>query len=152
MNKYILLSPWSKMLRDKSYNPKNYPWWPEVITGLKDEFDILQIGVQGEEKLTEDFRVGLSLVEVKKLIIDCHTWISVDNFLPHFAHLLGKSGIAIWGISDPNVFGYPENKNLLKSRKNLRENQFYIWDGLKYDKSVFVDPDVVIKAVKPINL
>lgn len=148
MKKSILISPFSKELRDKSYNPKNYPWWSEVIKGLKDEFDIIQIGVEGEVRLVDDVRHNLPLAEVKKLILSCYKWISVDNFLPHCAHLLGKPGIAIWGISDPNVFGYPENKNLLKSRKNLRENQFYIWDGLKYDKNVFVAPEVVIKAVK----
>ena len=148
MKKCILISPWSRQLKDNSYNPKNYPYWPAVIKGLEDEYDFIQIGVPGEEKLTEDFRVGLPLAEVKKLVLSCDAWISVDNFLPHLAHLLGKPGIAIWGISDPLIFGYPENKNLLKSRKNLRENQFYVWDGLKYDKNVFVDADVVIKAVR----
>jgi ADP-heptose:LPS heptosyltransferase len=147
--KYIIISPWSKMLRDGSYNPKNYHAWPEVIDGLKDDFDIIQTGVSGEVKLVDDFRIGLPLKEIKRLLIDpnCHTWIAVDNFLGHLAHLVGKPGIAIWGLSDPNVFGYRENKNLLKARKYLRDNQFFIWDGLKYDSKVFVDADKVIAAV-----
>ena len=148
--KYVVISPWSKMLRDKSYNPKNYPYWLEVIERLKDDYDVVQIGIAGEEQLTEDFRANLSLKVIGELISNenCHTWIAVDNFLQHLMKLKGKPGIVLWGISDPNVFGYPENKNLLKSRKYLRDNQFYIWDGLKYNKNVFVDADVVIKAVK----
>lgn len=150
--KYIVISPWSKELRDKSYNPKNYPHWEKVIEGLKDEYDFLQIGVPGEKKLVEDFRINLPLKKIGELLTDdrCHTWISVDNFLPHLAHLVGKPGIAIWGLSDPNIFGYRENRNLLKARKYLRQNQFYIWDGLTYDPSVFVSADKVIEAVQEI--
>ncbi len=148
MKDFILISPWSKQLRDKSANPKNYPWWPEVIKRLKTNYNIVQIGVQGEEKLTEDFRMNLPLIEVKELIKNCYLWISVDNFLPHLAHLVGKSGIVLWGVSDPLVFGYSNNINLLKSRKNLRENQFYIWEGVKYNPNVFVGPDAVLSAVE----
>ena len=148
---YIIVSPWSKELRDKSYNPKNYPYWPEVVDDLKNDWDIVQIGIKGEKQLVEDFRVNLSLKILGDLLLDpkCHTWISVDNFLPHLAHVVGKEpGVVLWGISDPNVFGYRENKNLLKARKYLREHQFQIWDGLTYDPKVFVTADRVIEAVR----
>lgn len=149
MRQYIVISPWSKELRDKSYNPKNYPHWEKVIEGLKSDWDIIQIGVVGERQLVDDFRINLPLKTIGELLIapECLTWISCDNFLPHLAHLVGKPGIAIWGLSDPNIFGYQENKNLLKARKYLRANQFYIWDGLKYDPNVFVTADKVIEAV-----
>lgn len=153
MNNYILISPWSKELRDKSYNPKNYPYWEEVIEGLKADWHILQIGISGEKQLTEDFRINLPLKTLKELLIDpkCLTWISVDNFLPHLAHGVGKEpGVVLWGISDPDIFGYRENKNLLKSRKYLRANQHGIWDGLTYDPKVFVTADRVIEAVREI--
>ncbi len=152
--KYIIISPWSKQLRDGSYNPKNYNSWPEVIDGLKDGYDIIQIGITGEKQLVEDFRINLSLRAIGELLMapECHTFISCDNFLPHLAHVVGKEpGIVLWGISDPNIFGYKENKNLLKARKYLRENQFYIWDGLTYDPKVFVTADRVIEAVRGIE-
>jgi len=150
MKNFILISPWSRMLRDKSYNPKNYPHWEKVIDDLKDDYDIVQIGVKGEKKLVDDFRMNLPLKKIGELLVDpnCHTFISVDNFLPHLAHLVGKEGIVLWGLSDPNVFGYREHKNLLKARKYLRENQFWIWDGLTYDPNVFVTADKVIEAVR----
>lgn len=148
---YIIISPWSKELRDKSYNPKNYPYWPEVIEGLKDDYDLIQIGVTNEKKLVDDFRINLSLKIIGELLMapKCYMWISVDNFLPHLAHVVGKEpGVVLWGISDPNIFGYRENKNLLKARKYLREHQFGIWDGLTYDPKVFVTADRVIEAVR----
>jgi ADP-heptose:LPS heptosyltransferase len=137
------------MLKDKSYNPKNFPHWEKVIEDLQDDYEVIQIGVTGEKKLVEDFRIGLRLKQISALMLDanCHTWIAVDNFLPHLAHLVGKPGVAIWGISDPNIFGYQENKNLLKARKYLRTNQFACWDGLKYDPNVFVSADKVVEAV-----
>jgi ADP-heptose:LPS heptosyltransferase len=138
------------MLRDKSYNPKNYPFWPEVVEVLKDDYDIIQIGIKEEKQLVSDFRPNLKLKQIGELLLDahCHTFISVDNFLPHLAHLVGKQGVVLWGISDPNIFGYPEHKNLLKARKYLRENQFGIWDGITYDKNVFVPPEKVIETVR----
>lgn len=148
MKNFILISPWSRILKDGTYNAKNYPWWPDVIKGLQNDFDIVQIGVSGEQKLVEDFRVNLKLIEIAQLLKDCYTWISVDNFLPHLAHLVDKPGIVLWGVSDPNIFGYKDNKNLLKARKYLRQNQFGIWDGVKHDSSVFVLPDRVIGEVR----
>jgi len=151
MKNFILISPWSKILRDKSYNPKNYPWWPDIIEDLKEDWHIVQIGVTEEVKLVEDFRINLPLKVIGDLLMDenLHTWISVDNFLPHLAHVVGcKPGVVLWGVSDPNIFGYRENKNLLKARKYLRQDQFGIWDGRKYDSNVFVPPSKVIEAVR----
>jgi len=58
----ILISPWAKQLPDNKWNPKNYPWWPELIRVLPDP--IVQVGVQGEAQLVPDFRQNLSLMEL----------------------------------------------------------------------------------------
>jgi hypothetical protein len=63
-------------------------------------------------------------------------------------NLHGIYGVVIWGKSDPLLFGYPENVNLLKDRKYLRARQFYIWDDEPFDPEVFVEPAEVVKAVK----
>lgn len=150
MKKYILISPYSRILKDGTYNAKNYPWWPVVIEDLKKDFEIIQVGIREETALVADFRPNLKLKKLGELLLDdnCYSWISVDNFFPHLAHLVGKPGVVIWGISDPNIFGYKENKNLLKSKKFLRTHQFMIWDGIKNDPNVFVSPEVIIKAVR----
>jgi len=143
----ILISPFSKALRDGKLNPKNYPYWKETIKLLKGE-DIVQVGIKGEDKLVKDFRVGLPLVELKNLIGQCSVWVSVDNFFPHLAHHVGKPGVVIWGQSDPLIFGYPENTNLLKDRKYLRKFQFDMWEAIQHDKNVFVGPDRVVAEIK----
>ena len=145
----IIISPYSRVMRNGKPNPKNYPSWLHVIGGLKDQ-RIVQVGIPGEARMVEDFRSGLSLVDLRTLLAECETWISVDNFFPHLAHHAAKPGVVLWGQSDPLVFGYPENRNLLKDRSHLRANQFDIWEAVEYNPLVFVEPQVVIQAVREV--
>jgi ADP-heptose:LPS heptosyltransferase len=139
----IIISPYARKLRDGRENPKNYPYWKQLI-GMIDE-PIVQIGLDDEEQLVEDFRKNLSLEELKSLVLECRTWISVDSFFQHFAWDIGKPGIVLFGQSDPLIFGHPENTNLLKDRTCLREKQFWWWEQTEYKSDVFVEPTEVIK-------
>lgn len=130
---------------DKSH-PKNYPYWKEVIKLINEP--IIQVGVEGETPLVKDFRKNLSLDELKQLVLECRTWISVDSFFQHFCWDIGKYGIVLFGQSDPKIFGHPENVNLLKDPKYLREQQFWWWEQTDYIKESFVKPIEVIKALK----
>ncbi len=138
----ILISPYSKKLSNGKTNPKNYPFWKEVIEGINEP--VIQIGIEGEEQLTADFRKNLSIPEIKQLIKDCRVWISCDSFIQHLASLSGKRGIVLWSVSDPNIYGYPENVNLLKSRDCLSKNQFLWWESVEFDASKFVTPEEVL--------
>jgi ADP-heptose:LPS heptosyltransferase len=139
----ILISPYAKKLRNGLDNPKNYPWWPELISLINEP--IIQVGIESEKQLVDDFRKNLSLDELKVLVNECRTWISVDSFFQHFAWDLNKPGIVLWSQSDPNIFGHPENTNLLKDRKYLREKQFWWWEQCNYNADAFVKPEEVIK-------
>jgi ADP-heptose:LPS heptosyltransferase len=144
----ILISPYSRLLLSGKINAKNYPYWPEVIKILIDKGHIItQIGLDKEVKLVEDFRVNLSLAEVSKLVIDYDLWIAVDNFLAHLAHTLKKPGIVIFSLSDPKIFGYPENVNIIKDKSFLRANQFDLWENATYETKAFIEPDKVITMV-----
>jgi ADP-heptose:LPS heptosyltransferase len=143
----ILISPFSKALRNGGNNPKNYPSWKEVLKGLNGQ-EVIQIGVDGEKQLTKDFRKNLPFKEIEKLIQECDVWVSVDNFLPHMAHYLKKPGVVLFGQSDPNIYGYLENSNLLKDRKYLRPDQFLMWEQSEYIKEAFVKPEVVLESIR----
>ena len=142
----IIISPYAKKLRTEGINPKNYPWWPELIELIKEP--IVQVGVEGEEPLVKDFRANLSIPELYALIEKCRTWISVDSFFQHLAWDAGKPGIVLFGQSDPLIFGHPENINLLKDRKYLREQQFWWWEQCEYKEDAFVRPEEVIKYLE----
>ena len=164
--KKIIIAPYSRHLRNGKENAKNYPYWPELINKLNCvlEVETIQIGCQDEKLLNTSYhKMGLSYDELKKIVLSCDTWISVDSFLPHMGYMLGKRGIVLFGKSDPKHFGWPENINLLKSRKYLRQNddilindgkntikdsQWRWWEDVEYNPNVFVEPNIVIKEVE----
>jgi ADP-heptose:LPS heptosyltransferase len=131
-------------------NPKNYPYWRELIQLLKQtrpDMPIVQIGIAEEEQLVDDFKVNLPLSELKNLVMQCKTWIAVDSFFQHFCWDLGKKGVVIFSQSDPNIFGHIENLNLLKSRSYLREQQFWLWSQATYNPDAYVSPAIVLQNV-----
>jgi ADP-heptose:LPS heptosyltransferase len=139
----IIIAPYAQKLRNGQNNPKNYPWWPKLISMINEP--IIQVGVDGEEQLVDNFRKNLSIEDLTKLILECRTWISVDSFFQHLAWDIGKFGIVLWGQSDPLIFGHPENTNLLKDRKYLREKQFWWWEQCEYNEESFAKPEEIIK-------
>ena len=141
----IIISPYAKQLKNGKNNPKNYPYWKELIK-LIDE-PIIQVGIEGEEQLVPDFRKNLSIPELRKLIQECDTWISCDSMFQHLAWDEKKSGIVLWSVSDPLIFGHPENVNLLKSRDSLAPNQFLWWEYLDHKSENFVEPEIVINSI-----
>lgn len=141
----IIISPYSKKLLSGKENPKNYPFWRELLAMIDEP--IVQVGVSGEAPLVEDFRVDLSTPDLRKLIQECQTWISCDSFFQHLAWDEGKKGIVLWSVSDPLIYGHPENINLLKDRSCLSENQFLWWEYVEHDPAKFVRPEAVKDAL-----
>jgi ADP-heptose:LPS heptosyltransferase len=138
----IIISPYSKKLLSGKQNPKNYPYWEELINQIDEP--IIQVGIEGEKQLVPDFRKNLPLTELRKLIQECRIWISCDSFFQHLAWDEGKRGIVLWGVSDPLIYGHPENVNLLKDRSHLSDNQFLWWEFTEHKDERFVKPNEVL--------
>jgi ADP-heptose:LPS heptosyltransferase len=139
----IIIHPFAKQLVNGKRNPKNYPYWKELIALINEP--IIQIGIEGEEKLVDDFRKNLSIMELRQLIKECRTWIAVDSFFQHLAWSESKQGIVLWSVSDPEIYGHGANINLLKDRLYLAQNQFLWWDFTEHNNDAFVEPKEVIK-------
>lgn len=150
----IILHCFAQKLRgDKSdsINPKNYPYWKELIQLLlNDGHELIQIGVPGEEKLVNDFRT-LSFQELKFLINSVDTWIAIDSFFQHLAWNEKKKGIVLFGQSNPKIFGHDENINLYANDKYFRNDQFGIWEASDYVKDAFVKPVDVVYYINQFN-
>jgi ADP-heptose:LPS heptosyltransferase len=144
----ILIQPYAQKLRNGMPNAKTYHRWSELIHRLYElDKNVVQIGLDGEEQLTDVFIKQPSLKYIKDLVTGCSIWIAVDSFLPHFARGI-KPGVVIWSVSDPNIFGYKDNLNILKSRKYLRGNQFGIWEQQSFIKEAFLPPDDIFYLIK----
>ena len=148
--KTIIISPFSRPLRNGGVNPKNNPYWPELIELLRKEgYRTIQVGTGNEMHLPADeVKFDPSLSELEALLKSTDLWISVDNFFGHFAAYHKKPGIVLWGQSDPLIFGYPTNHNLLKSRMYLRQDQHGIWEAAKCIDVAFVSPNRVLAEVQ----
>jgi len=148
----IVISPYSKPTRQGKVSPKNMPdgRWGEVVRGLKaGGHTVIQIGVSGEKQVegVDEFLANRPLKELSKLLSECDTFASVDNFCHHLAYVIGKPGVVIFCQSDPIIFGHSLHTNLLKDRKYLRPNQFIFWDHANYNDEAFVEPSDIIAAI-----
>ena len=138
----IVISPYSKQLREKDTpHPKNYPFWPELIQ-LLEGHEIIQVGVKGEVELVENCKFNLPTPELIELCKGMDFFISVENFFPHFVNFnfKDKRGLVIFSKSDPEIFGYSQNINYLKDKKYLRWDQFGPWEYTDYIKEAFPEP------------
>lgn len=144
----IIIFPYARTMRNGKPHPKNYPFWPELIKLLvADGHKLTQLGVDGEEQLVDDFIKNLPHSKLCEAVRDCDTWIGVDSYGQHLGWYVGKPGIAIFGQSDPLIFGHSENVNLLKDRKYLREHQFWLWEQCEAMDEVWVTPAEVVAAL-----
>lgn len=128
------------ILRGNNQTPKSYPFWAELLPMLADH-DVREVtGICTQEQL-------------KAAAEWCDIWITIDSFWPHYIkfHDFKKRGIVLWGPSDPLIFGYPENVNLLKSREHLRPDQFRWWKDQVWDPGKFVPPEIVLKSLTQIE-
>lgn len=157
----ILISPYSQKLPKDVPNPKNYPYWEEVISIIKSKdrnIEIVQIGVKGETELKgiDQLAHNLTQPELLKLAKTCDAWLCVDNFFQHFCTFYKiPNGIVLFGQSDPKYFGYPTNINLLKDKKYLRKDQFLWWwhESVKFNPDAFVDAKTVANTLfKVLNI
>ena len=134
--KNIIVSAWARWYgaADKQ-NAKNYPYIQELCDLLiKDGYHLIQVGLGSEKRLTGcEYRFDMPLMDLEKLLKDTGYFLAVDNFLHHAAHSLGISGIVLFGPSDPEVFGYKDQVNIIKDRSLIRTDQFgfyhldYVW-------------------------
>ena len=148
---YIVVSPYSQ----NANHPKSYPQWLELIKLLKTTgYRLVQIGRSNEPTLDsiDEHVKDKSFSELQSLISGSKTWISVDNFLPHMVNCIDKiiPGVVIFSQSDPRLFGYPYNINILKSDKYLRPNQFDKWDDVKRIDASFESAENIFLRMKEV--
>jgi hypothetical protein len=151
MSKRIIISPYSQKMRNGKENPKNFDGWDSVVKLLKEKnWFITQIGIDGEKEIdgVDEFKLNMKLKDIEEMIKQYDTWCSVDNFFNHLASCnTDHRGVVIFGKSDPQLFGYSSNINLLKNRSFLRIKPWDIWEAEIFDENVFVSPQEVVDAI-----
>jgi ADP-heptose:LPS heptosyltransferase len=154
--KKILIFPYTSKLRNGTENPKNYPYWDSLVKLLKENnYHVVQVSLSTDAiiPMVDECKQNLTFQQIKELLNDCHSWISIDSFVPHLVNCekINKQGIVIFSQSNPKIFGYEQNINLLKDKKYLRPDQFNIWEQAKYNDKAYVLPNVVLSNLNRIN-
>jgi len=146
----IIISPYSF----QPDHPKSYPFWDQLIPLLRAKYptsQLIQIGRKDEPHLiaVDDHLMGLPLRKIQELITGCRFWISGDNFLQHMVNAAVEQvrGVVLWGVSDPKLFGYGYNLNILRGTQYLRPDQFGVWPGFPKNNDVFERPEIVIERI-----
>lgn len=146
----VVVAPWSNKLPNVE-NPKNYPWWPELVNALRGHgIRTVQVGRTGERLVGCDEAVfDADQVGLAALADSCDAFFSVDTFFQHFAHNRGLRGVAIFGQSDPEIFGHWENANVLGGREHLRAMQYASWPEAEYNAEAFPSVETVMSEALP---
>lgn len=117
-----------------THKAKCYPYWNELVLLLSEHYRCIQVGIGAYERIPGcEYVWDKPLKEVEDLALDVGYFIAIDNFLHHMAYQFKIPGVVIWGPSDPLIFGYESQGNIIKDRKYLRKDQFgfyrdYIWE------------------------
>jgi len=146
----ILIHCWART-RGSELNAKcpTAEWWNELIPLLNKP--VKQILWGNETKLNCQHVENPKLEEIEKLLDECETFICIDSFLQHLNHGRNKKkGIVVWSKSDPKIFGWPENINILKYPEKLRSDQFLWWANEKWE-NIFPTSQEVVEAYKTLN-
>ena len=150
----IIISPYSFT----ADNAKSYPYWDQLVPMIKSlGYKTIQIGRGNEPKIPEvdDVWFDLPLKELESKISDCRMWIGVDNAIQHMVNCMDEivPGIVIFGESDPKMFGYHYNCNILKSKDYLRPDKFGIWmDRERKNEAFSSAEEVFLKIKEALNL
>lgn len=100
------------MIAPGSHAPRKMPetsFWQNLVEALKCKgIIVIQVGLKDDTYVKGAYSL-LGLTTSRQLISllgKCDLIISVDNFIMHAAHLVGKPAIILWGPTDSRTYGY----------------------------------------------
>jgi len=92
-----------------------FDYWQVLVGQLAKDFDVIQVGGKEEPLIpgVTTYLVGnTSLRQTAALLKNCLTYVSIDSFVGHCGPAVGKSGIVLFGRSNPYIAGHKTNLNL----------------------------------------
>jgi ADP-heptose:LPS heptosyltransferase len=107
-----------------NYDPKrklteNKDWfkdyWKKLVEKLNKEFDIVQLGGPMEEEIegVTTYLMGhTNIRQTMALVKNALTFIGIDSFVGHVGPAVDKTGVVLFGRSNPYIFGHDSNVNV----------------------------------------
>lgn len=149
--KKIIISPYSKKLKNGKTNPKNYPYWKELVQLLiKDGYEVEQFDLPNEPPINgiTKWKKALPIYKIHEILPEYDFFISVDNFFHHMCAYHNFKGYVLFSQSDPKIFGHDLHTNIYKDTKYFRLKQFEIWEQCEYNNDAFLSAKSVFDIIK----
>jgi ADP-heptose:LPS heptosyltransferase len=103
----------------------DYEWWYNVMSALPN-CNFFQVGTKQESDIKSriipdfdvqvsnryDLRDKFSLRQIAYLLEQTNTFVAIDSIITHLSLHSNKTGIVIWGSSNPKTHGHIHNINL----------------------------------------
>lgn len=111
--KYVLVHPGAGT---GQWEARNYLYWQEVITNLRNmlpDYEIEQLGMEGDPKYKDCTHLfGTSYAEMASVIKDAACLVGIDTVSMHMAAALGTPHVALFGSSYSTSTGPAKSKGL----------------------------------------
>lgn len=130
----------------------------KVINHFKHKYRILHIRLPEQPAFDNVEVLNLPQRELFAVFLLSQKRLFIDSFSQHAAAALGLQSTVIWVGNKPEVFGYPENINIIPNAKYIQElNKFSYLDQFDisgqiqqfpYDNINLFDIDEIIDAVE----
>jgi len=89
--------------------------WESLVSGIQGlGYKVYQVGGQEDERIEgcDKYFLGIDYRLTMALLEKSRGFVSVDTFLGHAGHAIGKKGVVLFGPSDPFFFGHDSNINI----------------------------------------
>lgn len=137
--------------QDSAKTPYYWKEFMAVVHATQKDWEFLQIGAPDDIHLPHcKFKSPRIPQEAVELIKSTDTWVCPDTWLQHLASPI-KKGVVVWSRSNPKLFGYDTNINLVKDEKYFKPDPWSTWHQTEYIKEAFVDYEEIIMALKEIE-
>ena len=80
--KKVLISPFAQTLRNGKVNPKQFPYWKELVAlMIKTDIEVIQIGSTKDPKIegVTEFKQNLNFTEIKNMV-KCGLMSQIHNY------------------------------------------------------------------------
>jgi len=126
---------------------KNYPLYfaNYIVAKLIEKYQVTVIdcSLPNEPYIPGTVKCDLHWSQIHEMMKDAEGWVGIDSCVNHFSASTGVSGVAIWGNTRWNQFGYMHNKNLTFHQKK-EFNDYFIAD-IQDPRNILVDPDLILQ-------
>lgn len=117
----ILIQPYGGRMNfnEREVLTDNKNWfkeeWEEVVKELTISFDVVQVGGLKEDPIkgiTTYLMGATNIRQTIALVKNSLTFVTVDSFLNHVGPAVDKSGVVLFGRSNPYIYGHDLNRNI----------------------------------------